>query len=220
MIAMFHHNNLLKNNLVSYSLERGKDLNHLGQNGPDLHTMTTIMGKTILRDSYMSYYNELVELSPMTIDYENLTKIMGPGHENKEPYSKTYFSIVTETPFPERNYFSSEKIFRPMIQYHPFIVYGSPFTLKSLRELGFKTFSPFIDESYDETISPFRRMQKITKEIKRLCSMSDTEMHEWFLSMKDILVYNRDLMYEYGKKYEESQMKIFKEIDNDSICRV
>lgn len=47
-----------------------------------------------------------------------------------------------------------------MIQYHPFIVYGSPFTLKSLRELGFKTFSPFIDESYDETISPFRRMQK------------------------------------------------------------
>jgi len=220
MIAMFHHNNLLKNNLVSYSLERGKDLNHLGQNGPDLHTMTTIMGKTILRDSYMSYYNELVELSPMTIDYENLTNIMGPGHENKEPYSKTYFSIVTETPFPERNYFSSEKIFRPMIQYHPFIVYGSPFTLKSLRELGFKTFSPFIDESYDETISPFRRMQKITKEIKRLCSMSDTEMHEWFLSMKDILVHNRNLMYEYGKKYEESQMKIFKEIDNDSICRV
>ena len=50
MIFMFHHNNLLKNNLVSYSLERGKDLNHLGQNGPDLHTMTTIMGKTILRD--------------------------------------------------------------------------------------------------------------------------------------------------------------------------
>ena len=50
--------------------------------------------------------------------------------------------------------------------------------------------------------------------------MSDTEMHEWFLSMKDILVYNRDLMYEYGKKYEEAQMKIFKEIDNDSICGV
>ena len=45
-------------------------------------------------------------------------------------------------------------------------------------------------------------------------------MHKWFLSMKYILVYNRDLMYEYGKKYEESQMKIFKEIDNDSICRV
>jgi hypothetical protein len=45
--------------------------------------------------------------------------------------------------------------------------------------------------------------------------MSDTEMHEWFLSMKDILVYNRNLMYEYGKKYEESQMKIFKDINDE-----
>ena len=31
LIAMLYHNNLLKNNLVSFSLERGKDLNHLGQ---------------------------------------------------------------------------------------------------------------------------------------------------------------------------------------------
>ena len=74
---MLYHNNLLKNNLVSFSLERGKDLNHLGQNGPDLHTMTQIMGKTKLRDDYMSYYNELVKLSPMTVDYDNLTNVMG-----------------------------------------------------------------------------------------------------------------------------------------------
>jgi|TARA_R100000479_G_scaffold81415_1_gene39463 hypothetical protein len=215
MIAMFYHNSLLKNNLVSYSLERGKDLNHLGQNGPDLHTMNQIMGKTKLRDDYMSYYDNLVKMSPMTLDYNNLTNIMGPGHENKEPYLQTYFSIVTETPFPERNYFSSEKIYRPMIQFHPFIVYGSPFTLRSLKELGFKTFSPYIDESYDEVISPFRRMQKITKEIKRLCSMSDTEIHEWFLGMKDILIHNRNLMYNFGRKYKESQMKIFEDINNE-----
>ena len=30
-----------------------------------------------------------------------------------------------------------------------------------------------------------------------------------------ILVYNRNLMYEYGKKYEESQMKIFKDINDE-----
>ena len=72
-------------------MERGKDLNHLGKNGPDLHTMTTIMGKTILRDSYMSYYNELVELSPMTIDYENLTNIMGPTTKTKNLIQKHIF---------------------------------------------------------------------------------------------------------------------------------
>ena len=205
LIAMLYHNNLLKNNLVSFSLERGKDLNHLGQNGPDLHTMTQIMGKTKLRDDYMSYYNELVNLSPMIVDYDNLTNVMGPGCESKEPYLNSYFSIVTETAFPEKTYFSTEKIYRPMLHFHPFIVYGSPYTLKNLRELGFKTFSPYIDESYDEVISPFRRMQKITKEVKRLCSMSKEDLHKWYYGMLDILEHNRELMKVYGIQYNEAQ---------------
>ena len=71
--------------------------------------MTTIMGKTILRDSYMSYYNELVELSPMTIDYENLTNIMG-FTKTKNLIQKHIFQS-TETPFPERNYFHQKKYF-------------------------------------------------------------------------------------------------------------
>ena len=43
-------------------------------------------------------------------------------------------------------------------------IYSLWFTLyfKKFKELGFKTFSPYIDESYDEVISPFRRI-KITK---------------------------------------------------------
>ena len=44
----------------------------------------------------MPYYNELVNLSPMTVDYDNLTNVMGPGCESKEPYLNSYFSIVTE----------------------------------------------------------------------------------------------------------------------------
>ena len=212
LIAMLYHNNLLKNNLVSFSLERGKDLNHLGQNGPDLHTMNQIMGKTKLRDDYMSYYNELVNLSPMIVDYDNLTNVMGPGCESKEPYLNSYFSIVTETAFPEKTYFSTEKIYRPMLHFHPFIVYGSPYTLKNLRELGFKTFSPYIDESYDEVISPFRRMQKITKEVKRLCSMSKKDLHKWYYGMLDILEHNRELMKVYGIQYNEAQQLIYKNI--------
>ena len=36
-------------------------------------------------------------------------------------------------------------------QNHPFIVYGNVGTLKELKRMGFRTFSPFIDESYDLT---------------------------------------------------------------------
>jgi len=213
LIAMLHHNNLLKNNLVSFSLELGKDLNHLGVNRkPDLDTMTRICGKTFLRDTYIDYFDELLKMSPKTIDYENLTNIQGPGFESRHPYESSYFSIVTETAFPEPTYFSTEKIYRPMLHFHPFIVYGSPYTLKNLRELGFKTFSPFIDESYDEVLSSFKRMQLITKEVKRLCSMSLEELNSWYYEMKDILLHNRELMKEYGVLYTESQHKIFEDI--------
>ena len=213
LIAMLYHNNLLKNNLVSFSLEQGKDLNHLNQEGkPDLHTMTTICGKTKLRDYYMEHHSDLLHMSPQTIDYENLTNIQGPGHENREPYENSYFSIVSETAFPEPTYFSTEKIFRPMLHFHPFIVYGSPYTLKNLQELGFKTFNGFIDESYDNVLSPFKRMQIITREVKRLCSMDKIDLHNWYYDMHDILLHNRELMKEYGVLYKESQKKIFEDI--------
>ena len=107
-----------------------------------------------------------------------------------------------------------------MIQYHPFIVFGAPGTLSNLKELGFKTFSPYIDESYDNEISPFRRMQKITKEIKRLCSLSETEIYNWFTSMKYILIYNRQLMLEYGKQYGKHMENIIGELKRFTLLGV
>jgi len=212
MIAMLHHNNLLENNLVSFSLETGKDLNCMGRKGrPDIDTMRRILGKTKLMQKYMSYYDDLDKMSPRTIDFDNLQEIMGIGFENKEPYLDSYFSIVTETGFPEPTKFATEKVFRPMLHFHPFIVYGSQGTLKMLKELGFKTFSPFIDESYDEEESSFKRMQKITSEVKRICSMSQDEMHEWYYEMQDILIHNRELIKKYGERYHESQREV---IDN------
>ena len=159
----------------------------------------------------MSYYDDLDKMSPRTIDFDNLQEVMGIGFESKEPYLDSYFSIVTETGFPEPTKFATEKVFRPMLHFHPFIVYGSHGTLKMLKELGFKTFSPFIDESYDNEKTTFKRMQKITSEVKRICSMSQDEMHEWYYEMQDILIHNRELIKKYGERYHESQREV---IDN------
>ena len=219
IIAMLHHNNLLENNLVSFSLETGKDLNCMGSRGkPDKNTMIRILGKTKLMHKYVSYYDELYKMSPRTVDFDNLVEILGTGYEQKQPYLDSYFSIVTETGFPEPSQFATEKIFRPILHFHPFIVYGSQGTLSMLKDLGFKTFSLFIDESYDEEKSSFRRMQKITSEVKRICSMSQDEMHDWYYQMEDILFHNRELIKKYGIRYDESQKKVitdlYKELRN------
>ena len=53
------------------------------------------------------------------------------------------------------------------------------FFLAKLREIGYKTFSPWINESYDEEVDNDKRFFMILDEIKRLCSMSKEEIHKW-----------------------------------------
>ena len=66
--------------------------------------------------------------------------------------------------------------------------------------------------------SSFIRMQKITSEVKRICSMSQDEMHDWYYQMEDILFHNRELIKKYGIRYDESQKKVitdlYKELRN------
>ena len=164
LIANFYHDDLLKDNLVSFSLEQGKDLNHYRKDDeiPALLSMNRILGKTEFKKTLQNYYDELFKMSPQTIDYPEITYVIGPGCENKEPYLETYFSVVTETTFESKScYMSSEKIYRPMLQYQPFIVYGSPYTLKNIKECGFKTFHPLINEEYDGIESPYLRYKKV-----------------------------------------------------------
>jgi len=62
----------------------------------------------------------------------------------------TWISLVAETLHDKRIFFPTEKTGKPMLSNKPFIVLGQRHFLKNLRSIGFKTFSPVIDESYDE----------------------------------------------------------------------
>ena len=71
--------------------------------------------------------------------------------------------------------------------------------MKHFRSLGYKTFHPSIDESYDEIEDNEERIRVLNQEVKRLCSLSLEEIHEWYSGMKEILIYN----FEHFKKVEE-----------------
>lgn len=86
---------------------------------------------------------------------------------------------------------------RAIANFHPFIVAGNPGTLSLLREMGFKTFTGFIDESYDEIENPEERGMMVISEVKRLCSLSENEIHEWYLSLLPILTYNAEHLLHY-----------------------
>lgn len=139
-------------------------------------------------------------------------------------HDNSYFSVVTETVFYKENespynflnlcldgVFITEKTYRPIILKHPFIILAYPKTLEKLRECGFKTFHPYIDESYDVIECGIMRMKAIFAEIQRLCSFTDNQWIEWQTNVKPILDHNYNIM----KNRNEYAIKDYGYLFND-----
>lgn len=127
-------------------------------------------------------------------------------------FENSYFSLVTETMFydPRKVYtfndkalhvpgtypgrFLSEKTFKCIRMKHPFITVGGPGYLEFVKSRGYKTFSPFIDESYDNIEDDRLRMQKIVNEVVRLCNLPDSDLVEFTKFSKDIVEHNYRLL--------------------------
>jgi len=126
--------------------------------------------------------------------------MVGQWSNFSHQYKRIYFNIVTESCYYEDCIYMSEKIFKPISNLVPFIIVSNPFFLVKLKEIGFKTFSPWIDESYDNEVDNDKRFFMILDEIKRLCSMTKEEIHKWYYEMEDILIYNQDYFANYKKQ--------------------
>lgn len=86
-----------------------------------------------------------------------------------EPYVDTYFSLVTETVFEQPWPFRTEKIAKPLMIGHPFIVATTPGYYRDLHRLGFQTFGHVIDESFDNIENHHDRMDRIIAIVQDLC---------------------------------------------------
>jgi hypothetical protein len=116
-------------------------------------------------------------------------------------YKNSYFNILTESYFIESQIFFNsqkklvefslnERNILPINAYQPFIAMNGQGHMKGLRDLGFKTFHPYIDESYDDVVNVHKRFNMIKQEINKLCSMSKQEIHDWYWSMEEIYKHN------------------------------
>jgi hypothetical protein len=109
---------------------------------------------------------------------------------NPQWYDNTAFSVVVESYMRNTIHPSgmrtevSEKIFKPLAYWHPFVVAGSVDTLQYLKAQGFATFDNLFDESYDHILDDRIRLgtvcntiDQITKEWQKYSS-SPTESPE------------------------------------------
>jgi len=113
----------------------------------------------------------------------------------------SFCNIVTETNYDKHNLeFISEKTEKCFSAAQPFVLVSTPNSLKKLREFGFKTFSDWWDESYDDEVDDYKRMKKIQDTIKYINSMSNDELHSIYQEMIPILQENQFTNYQWYLK--------------------
>lgn len=89
---------------------------------------------------------------------------------NHDWYNQTFFSIVAETTvgIGAKSIFVTEKTYKPLAFYHPFMVLGQPGVLTHLKSQGFETYNNLFDESYDSIADIDVRIDQIVGQVSTL----------------------------------------------------
>jgi hypothetical protein len=108
---------------------------------------------------------------------------------NKELYENTSLSVISESETAGKHIWITEKTWRAILNKHPFLIIGQPYTLKHLESLGYKTFEKYLPYQYDNIEDFFKRSKIIYKNLDWLKA-------NWkYLDFKEI--YN-DIEYNYN----------------------
>lgn len=112
------------------------------------------------------------------------------------PYADTVCSIVSETNDNDYEVFMTEKIWKPIMAQHVFVVHGNHLYLQKLREMGFRTFNSYFDESYDLERDPDKKIEKLValcKQLKAKCGDSDRAVDKGNTQWQDIYLQTQSL---------------------------
>lgn len=133
---------------------------------------------------------------PLVIDGETDINQMCEDRENRSRpfYQNSLVSIITETHFDEPEVTLTEKSFKPIKEKHPFIIVGAKGAIKGMHDAGFKTFSDFWDESYDNIQHHNQRLEAIKNILHDISTWDHNKILEFRRNVKPILDHNYNVL--------------------------
>jgi hypothetical protein len=121
---------------------------------------------------------------------------------NIDAHLKTFVNVVTETSSAEKIIFITEKTYKPIYMCQPFIIVGNAHSIKKLKELGYRTFDKWWDESYDDKIDLNVRLKSITKLLEEISTWDLHKCNSIREDMKEVLIHNYNKMLSNDEQYE------------------
>jgi hypothetical protein len=135
------------------------------------------------------------------VKHELFNNQWGDVYIRAEPYIDTYFSLVSETVFDYPYSLRSEKIYKPLVMGHPFVVIANQGFYRDLRNTGFQTYHTLIDESFDQIDNNQDRLDRIATVVEDLCA---SDLDEFLVAARTISKYNQQHMAALGPRiYQE-----------------
>ena len=156
---------------------------------------TALLEKLDLTQGCYSFMNP----DPNGISYDGKVKNSSfDCHENHSaeininvlsPWNTSFLHVVSETVWQDRIHFT-EKVFKPIVLHQPFVVVQAPGSLEYLRRYGFKTFSNWWDESYDNIQDPQERIDAIANIINEIGKKDIGKLEVLRMEMASVLEHN------------------------------
>lgn len=127
------------------------------------------------------------------------------------------FHLTVETHFDQKSFTGqdtfdrsfgpssiTEKAYKPISCSRPFIIFSTPYFLEDTRKLGYKTFEPYINESYDLETNNHKRLQMIVEEVDRICNLPKEEYDVLVKNCMEIAMFNYERLKEHKRAYKDA----------------
>lgn len=202
-LVCLRHISMVWRDLASPNLTFRDRIDEISQIGPSRYLSELLAyGRSHFR------HQEKSDLLPLTLDVE-----FSPNTQRKfemvdhlsetiaSYFRDSFFSIVPECTYVPGGIndetapsMISEKTFFAMLNLHPFLIVGEPYSLERLREYGYQTFSNWWDESYDRLEDTALRLERLANLVEHLSTISTAEWKKMTMEMLPVLKHNRDRM--------------------------
>ncbi len=152
-------------------------------------------GKREYRKTFLEHLQHINSVQLGSIDPTAVVTSDSSATYDPQDFAQTRCSIVLETVYDQRIHLT-EKTLRPIACGHPFLILNGPGALETIRSYGFKTFQPYINESYDKEQSPTKRMDMVLREMRRINNSSEKYQKYIWDGCAEIAAYNKQLFFD------------------------
>ena len=149
--------------------------------GPYMVRESSKKAKVLFRQTAKLFdKHNLEQLLPVTypgdVDADAENPICETGVQ-ADKYLNSYIHFVSETFFDGSGLFFSEKTFKPILYFQPWVMIGQHHSVKALREMGYDVFDDQIDHSYDEEKDHEKRFYMVRDEMIRLSNIDKETLY-------------------------------------------